>query len=402
MNGNPPGSGSRNKKKRLQTKAPDIAFASFSSFVTFYLRVGPEKQQQQQQKQQRARRTGSRGTMKVWRSVVTLLLVGTSSFVLAEHQAAEGVGHEHPAGRADALEEACKDKKAGDDCTAVTAGNRTVEGECFSGAPEGEVHGPPLHCRLSHPGEVACKHLEEKSTCKFNRPGDNRETTGVCSKTPHGSMMCRENDMGGMRGGDEGPDHDGLLPPHLACKNLTAGDSCKTHGPTNEGICRLLPGTTDQVHCRSIMPAEKACMGKEKDSECVVERPGHPGHGKDDESNDNDNDDTKEKGVCQAMGRHDEDLMVCRPADIGRGPGGHAARLSSLSPEAQKELQDNQVRLREIREIRNFRNDKDLLEEYTALKEAVRKARSSSSKVEAEAVDLLAGRRLRGSAADAE
>ena len=72
----------------------------------------------------------------------------------------------------DLLEAACKDKSSGDDCTAVQGGtNRTIVGTCFSGAPAGVTDGPPLHCRMMHPAEVACRHKSEKDECEFSRPG---------------------------------------------------------------------------------------------------------------------------------------------------------------------------------------------------------------------------------------
>jgi hypothetical protein len=277
-------------------------------------------------------------------------------------------------GRVDALESVCEGKKAGDDCLASMGPNRTLEGECFNGAPPGETeHVPPLHCRISHPGETACKKKKENDECEYSRLGDpsNQKTSkGKCSKTPHGSLMCQDHVEPGMFA-DGGPgahfqlDDSGILPPHLACKNLTVGDECKTHGPSNKGLCLALPGT-DVVHCRSLMPSEQACVGKAADAECEYDRMGPGARGPGESSS---TADSKEKGTCFSPGRHESELLTCRSADRGAGH----SRLSSLSAEEQKQLQENQNRIQEIRQTPDFRHNKTLADEYEQLRAAVRK-----------------------------
>eukprot|EP00591_Stephanopyxis_turris_P001956 CAMPEP_0195524970 /NCGR_PEP_ID=MMETSP0794_2-20130614/25118_1 /TAXON_ID=515487 /ORGANISM="Stephanopyxis turris, Strain CCMP 815" /LENGTH=308 /DNA_ID=CAMNT_0040655319 /DNA_START=75 /DNA_END=1001 /DNA_ORIENTATION=+ len=295
--------------------------------------------------------------------------------LLASAAVAQPQHEEHPEGRVDALELACEGKSSGDECQAVTANNRTIEGECFTGAPPGVEHAPPLHCRIAHPGEVACRKKSEKDECTFSRPGDDQTTKGQCFKTPHGSMMCRMGDPEDP----ESRDDNGFLPPHLACQNLTVGDECKTHGPGNTGVCTALPGTSDVVHCRMIMPSEKACMKKSEDDDCTFERPGP------------DSDD-EETGKCVKMGRRDTDVLVCRPD----GPGGHI-RLSSMTEAQQQEFETKQQRLREIREIPNFRNNETLFEEYKGLKAFVRETRDKVDAPAAAEAISVAGRMLRGS-----
>ncbi len=301
----------------------------------------------------------------------------------------QGGGPGGGGGRVDGLESVCEGKKAGDDCLATMGPNRTLEGECFSGAPPGETeHVPPLHCRIAHPGETVCKKKKERDDCEYTRlgdPGMQRTSKGKCGKTPHGSLMCQDHFEAALfedaahPGGGGGGDQDGILPPHLACKNLTVGAECKTHGPGNKGLCLALPGSSEVVHCRSLMPSEQACLGKTADAECEFDRMGPRIGGGGDATNssggsrsssNNNNEEAKEKGKCFSTQRHDSELLTCRPGD--HGPGGHS-RLSSLSADEQKQLQKDQDRIQEIRQTPDFRQDQALAVEYEQLRAAVRK-----------------------------
>ena len=92
--------------------------------------------------------------------------------------------------RADAFELACQDKKAGDYCSAVTAANHSVEGTCFDPMPpdlelddvdkDHQLHRPPIHCRVAHPGEVACRDKDDGAECEFSRPGEATANQGKC------------------------------------------------------------------------------------------------------------------------------------------------------------------------------------------------------------------------------
>jgi len=263
--------------------------------------------------------------------------------------------------RVDALEDACQDKNSGDACTATSPSNKTFQGSCFSGAPPGVEHPPPLHCRLAHPGEVACQKKSENDKCSFSKPGEEQNShAGTCFKTPHGTLMCRLGEPT-----DEGREsNDGILPPHLACKNLTSGDTCKTHGPFSEGICTSMGGAEDtRLHCRMVAPTEKACQGKKANDDCSFER---GGPGKDKSSED------KESGSCVEMMHHgDESILLCKPNGRAAHKGG--ARLSS-NPELSEKL----ARIKELRQKPNFRDDNEVMEELTKLRKEVREAEQSS------------------------
>lgn len=289
------------------------------------------------------------------RVVVLCAFLGSSCLVLSVKQR-----------RTDALEEACKGKNSGDLCSAITASNRSIEGSCFSGAPPGVEHAPPLHCRLAHPGEVACNKKAENDECSFSRPGDvEDDRNGKCFKTPHGTLMCR---LGEMEAPNNEESDDGILPPHLACKNLTVGDTCKTRGPFSEGVCTSMTSGNDaRLHCRMVPPTERACNGKKADDDCSFERGGGIISGL---LGQEESDDNKENGTCVSMAHHnDESVLLCRP----NGRAAHkGARLSS-----DPELSAKVARLQEIRQQPNFQSDAKLVEELTKLKSEIHETRSS-------------------------